>query len=38
MLSRVIYIAVYVAGVAMVRSVVFMAGFIGLVIMALALF
>jgi len=37
-LSRVIYIAVYVAGVPMVRSVVFMAGFIGLAIMALALF
>ncbi len=37
-LSRVLYIAVYVAGVPMVRSVVFMAGFIGLVIMALALF
>lgn len=37
-LSRVVYIAVYVAGVPMVRSGVFMAGFIGLVLMALALF
>jgi len=37
-LSRVLYIAVYVAGVPVVRSVVFMAGFIGLAIMALALF
>jgi len=37
-LSRVLYIAVYVTGVPVVRSVVFMAGFIGLAIMALALF
>jgi len=37
-LSRVVYIAVYVAGVPMMRSVVFMAGFVGLAIMALALF
>ena len=36
-LSRVVYIGVYVAGVPIVRSVVFMAGFIGLVLMALAL-
>jgi uncharacterized MAPEG superfamily protein len=37
-LSRVVYIAVYVAGVPIVRSLVFMAGVIGLLLMALALF
>ena len=36
-LSRVLYIAVYLAGVPRVRSAVFVAGFIGLVLMALAL-
>lgn len=37
-LSRIGYIAVYLAGVPMVRSVLFMVGFIGLAMMALALF
>ncbi len=37
-LTRIAYIAVYVAGVPLVRSVIFTAGFIGLVMMALALF
>jgi len=37
-LSRVLYIPIYVAGVPMVRSLLFMVGFIGLVMIALSLF
>ncbi|SHL61989.1 Uncharacterized conserved protein, MAPEG superfamily [Roseovarius marisflavi] len=36
-LSRLVYVAIYVSGLPMVRSVVFAVGFVGLVMMALSL-